>query len=110
MERVWSTIFQGHFTNDAMGYNRYLVFVNKAYGAYVPDSEAHSGQRHEAMVKLEQEAQGAEDAVNYLKRKPRKRQLKETLTTMAHHYDLDAMVEAMQAKEKEMEAAHASAE
>ena len=29
---------------------------------------------------------------------------------MAHHYDLDVMVEVMQAEEKEMEAAHASAE
>ena len=38
MERAWSTIFQGHFTNDTMGYDCYRVVVNKAYIAYVPDS------------------------------------------------------------------------
>ena len=110
MERAWYTIFQGHFTNSAMGYDRYLVVVNKAYGAYVPDSEARSGRRHETMVKLAQEVQGVEDVVKYLKSNPRKIQRKDTLTTMAHHSDLDGMVEAMQAEEKEMEAAHATAE
>ena len=62
------------------------------------------------MVKLEQEPQGLEDTVKYLKTKPRKRQRKETLTIMAHHSDLDGMVEAIQAEEKDMEAAHAAAE
>ena len=60
------------------------------------------------MIKLSQEAQGAEDAVKYLKRKPRKIQRKETLTTTDHHSDLGDMVEAMQAEEKDMEAGHAA--
>ena len=110
MDRDWSNIFQRHFTNNTMGYKRYLVVANKAYTAYFPVSEAHSRQRQEAMVKLKQEPQGLEDTVKYLKTKPRKRQRKETLTIMAHHSDLDGMVEAIQAEEKDMEAAHATAE
>ena len=62
------------------------------------------------MIKLSQEAQGAEDALKYLKRKPRKIQRKETLTTTDHHSDLDDMVEAMQDEKKEIEAAHAAAD
>ena len=62
------------------------------------------------MIKLSQEAQGAEDAVKYLKRKPRKIQRKETLTTMDHHSDLDDMFEAMQAEKKDMVAGHAAVE
>ena len=110
MERGWSTIFQGHFNNNVMGYDHYCGVMKNAYRAYVLDSEARSGRRHKSTVKLAQEAQGAEDTVKYLKRKPLKKYCKETLTAMAHHSELDGKVEAMQANEKDMEAVHASTE
>ena len=106
MERAWSSIFLGHFTNNVMGYGRYLVVVTKAYGVYIPDSEERSRRRHEAIVNLAQEAQGAEDAVKYLKRNLRKRQRKETLTTMVQNSYLECMDEAIQAEEEEMEEGH----
>ena len=103
MDRAWSTVPGRCFIDDVKGFDRYLLAVIKAQGTYVSDMEVRSGRRYLAMRQLQEEAEGDEASVVYLKRKPRSRQRKETLCCSEPHSSLKPILAKMLAEDMELE-------